>query len=1686
MKKIVIIFALFAFTLMIGLFLYRPIDVNATSQSSSFDVVKIETSMIEANDELFDVTKLEGFKAITFEEVSTWMPPAEDEATNLLVIFNVDYDMCVIDKGGNHGQASLSKTTTNNEMIANINAYAPYGYAFYYTSKTQFEPNGLESDWTPVTNPAQINTSDYYMLRVYYNDSYQYISGIFMPVNGTAVITDTFENARMFKFVQGENGYKIQGLFDIYRYDSELDEYVWEETKHYVEYDDEGNFWVGDSEEDASEFVGFTYGGKVTLKKYDLSDKSFLSALGIKFGSNAGKTYIIGLDDDLFDIYEASLLPVELITIPEPHIHDEIEFTPVYDFSDLSSNGHYYLANDIMVTKDDYITISSGETLDLCLNGFGIKKADNSSTREFIRVEENGTFNLYDCSDKVHKYNIGDVHSYDDKTVLAGIVDDSLTENYYTFTGGYIAGQQRYAVYVQSDGIFNMYGGNFVGCAGDSAVYVRRGTFNMFGGAMIANNSDANSGPALCIANGGAANISSGSFIRNTTRNLGGAIFVGANSSLVMTGGDISYNVSGSSMGEGSGGAINCMGNIDLTNVTITHNYSYSFAGGIYLDNLGDNNDAVANFKNVTFSDNEAIYDGGALRAVFSAEGECNFEGCTFTNNITPGKGGAISLETTEGADTTIKFKNCTISGNVSNGDPAQYDNGLGGAISAVINYQGGPGAIVLDGTTINNNTATVKGGAIYVQGGSASNPLVIEFKGGTSITGNSAPLGGGIYADTFAYFNFSGLTTIKDNLGENDIADDIHYSNVISTIPEEYREQALASGFYVGAVNVTSEDALGSLIGIRLESLEFTSDFSIDMSLEDANKYKDLFFSDDDAYFVGVNATNNQLMLTDHQHNWSYVASGATITASCSNPNCPVTSGFDLTLESPEGLTYSGSAKVAGLTEGYSTDAFPNASTSIKYFQDNAEVTTGCINVGTYLAKITFGNAVAMIEFEITKATPTPAALEDQNAVYGQLLSEIDLPDGWAWNSSSDKVGNAGTNVHKATFTPEDTDNYNTVEQNVNVIVAKADPTYVVPNGLTALVNKTLADVNLPQGFAWVDNTQNVGSEVAEKVFKATFTPEDTDNYNIVENIDITVLVVEHEHSWSYVASGATITATCNGEECPITEGLVLEMVAPEDLVYNGYPKKIGFVNGLNAEAYLNYVLKYYIGDNEVECQNAGLYVAKVSIGGVTAELEFEITKATPTPDAIDDQNAIYGQLLSEIDLPQGWAWNSSSDKVGNAGTNVHKATFTPEDTDNYNTVEQNVNVIVAKADPEYTIPNGLTALVNKTLADVNLPQGFAWVDNTQNVGSEVAEKVFKATFTPEDTANYNIVENIDITVLVTEHEHSWSYVASGATITATCSTSECPVSTGLTLTLKAPAGDMTFDDKAKVATLEEGYSADAFANAQIKYFKDNTEVNECVNVGKYIAKVTFGNAVAMVEFEILPKIMVDPDTEGVSFEVDDAAVADNIELRVEVRTDVAEKDIAEDYAKIQEMLEANEEISKVYDVKLIQIVGGIETVIQPSDIKQGLKILVRMAIPEGINMANVRILHIHSVDDMEFVTNYNIDGNDLVFEIDRLSQFAFVTKVDVSAPNKLNGGIIALIVVGSVVALLGICFLLLFFVFAKFIIVDEKVVRAIKLGKDDDQIKLLTFKFKKEMRPEEEVFNKKKDAEEFLSSGE
>lgn len=79
--------------------------------------------------------------------------------------------------------------------------------------------------------------------------------------------------------------------------------------------------------------------------------------------------------------------------------------------------------------------------------------------------------------------------------------------------------------------------------------------------------------------------------------------------------------------------------------------------------------------------------------------------------------------------------------------------------------------------------------------------------------------------------------------------------------------------------------------------------------------------------------------------------------------------------------------------------------------------------------------------------------------------------------------------------------------EKEFNVTVSKLVPNYTIPSGVTANTGQKLSEIELPSGFEWT-YPETVVAEAGNFVYKARYVPSDTQNYEIIENIDIPVMV--------------------------------------------------------------------------------------------------------------------------------------------------------------------------------------------------------------------------------------------------------------------------------------------------------------------------------------------------------------------------------------------------------------------------------------------------------------------------------------------------------------------------------------------------------------------------------------------------
>ena len=216
-----------------------------------------------------------------------------------------------------------------------------------------------------------------------------------------------------------------------------------------------------------------------------------------------------------------------------------------------------------------------------------------------------------------------------------------------------------------------------------------------------------------------------------------------------------------------------------------------------------------------------------------------------------------------------------------------------------------------------------------------------------------------------------------------------------------------------------------------------------------------------------GYNCYSEPFTVTRHQHSWTYTASGATITASCTDTTCTSPNGGSVTIKAPAELTYSGEGKPATVTESSDWQGPAASGITISYIKSGKyiqQLENGALptNAGTYTASITVGEgnkaATASVEYTIQKANPVVTEWPTLSApVY--VSSVATLTGGSGEGTFDFKAGaakswdSAGSKTTTIVFTPTDTNNYNELTQDYTVTVVKR--TVKSCNMLTGITDK-------------------------------------------------------------------------------------------------------------------------------------------------------------------------------------------------------------------------------------------------------------------------------------------------------------------------------------------------------------------------------------------------------------------------------------------------------------------------------------------------------------------------------------------------------------------------------------------------------------------------------------------------------
>ena len=258
-------------------------------------------------------------------------------------------------------------------------------------------------------------------------------------------------------------------------------------------------------------------------------------------------------------------------------------------------------------------------------------------------------------------------------------------------------------------------------------------------------------------------------------------------------------------------------------------------------------------------------------------------------------------------------------------------------------------------------------------------------------------------------------------------------------------------------------------------------------------------------------------------------------------------------------------------------------------------------------------------------------------------------------------------TNAGTATVTVTGIGNYIGTAKKTFVISKAAAPEISWPTASAITCGEKVSNSLLSGGstqygtFAWSDAVKDTIPTVGTSSYKVVFTPsEDTEkNYETITTTEQDVSLTVNAKSLTDAQVAVSGSYTYTGQaQIPAADAVTVQLdgeIIPNDQY------TISASDNTNA------------GQATVTVTGKGDYIG-------TASGTFTINKATPNPTTPTELNAVYGSTLKDVPLPKGWAWDTPDTSVGNVGEKTFAATYTEGNSGNYNTVQKDLTVKVAK----------------------------------------------------------------------------------------------------------------------------------------------------------------------------------------------------------------------------------------------------------------------------------------------------------------------------------------------------------------------------------------------------------------------
>lgn len=330
----------------------------------------------------------------------------------------------------------------------------------------------------------------------------------------------------------------------------------------------------------------------ITIKSDDSSlDVELNQSVTLDYSESAGG-YIGSVPAGQYDVYVGGTDTGNGITVSSnntmfdssvllaPHVHpidngmENTTFDPLSSLEATLGPGNYYLTKDLTNNTGGHITVSGNVIL--CLNG---KTLDLNG--KHIIVPTDASLTLCDCgSGKITGQSYTDANSngYGSVYVQGGS---------FTMYSGSISGNNAYSgggVTVSNGGRFTMYGGSITSNTaqlGSGVAVSSGGSFTMRGGTISGNESTYGSA-GVNVARDGSFTMYDGSITNNHATGTSGSGGVQVNGSFTMYGGEISGNTA---YWDEYGGGVHVNGSFTISgDASITGNTSRGSNCNVYLD----------------------------------------------------------------------------------------------------------------------------------------------------------------------------------------------------------------------------------------------------------------------------------------------------------------------------------------------------------------------------------------------------------------------------------------------------------------------------------------------------------------------------------------------------------------------------------------------------------------------------------------------------------------------------------------------------------------------------------------------------------------------------------------------------------------------------------------------------------------------------------------------------------------------------------------------------------------------------------------------------------------------------------------------------------------------------------------------------------------------------------------------